>query len=351
MQAGPQVDARTGAVRFAVAPVKGQVPQRVWYHLRAFGDDPRFRRNGRSWVAEIPPPPVDRMEYLLVVRDADGSEAMVLDPAARAAVPGVFGDHSEVLLPGYRPPEWLGEESPPWSAEPLDVGTDVEGTQIKGELLTPADSTDADVLPLLVVHDGPEYVRLVRLLDYLHWLAQRRDSLRCRVLALQPVDRNLSYAANDTYTEALVRLAIPLARTMAPSVGPIVGVGASLGALALAHGAATHPGTFGGLFLQSGSFFLPQHDAHEKRFRFYDEVVAATAHLHSSPPPLTGVEVTITTGLGEENLDNNRALAARLSGVGVETRIVEGRDGHNHIAWRDLLHPGLADLLSKVWDT
>ncbi len=349
MASGPRVDPLTGAVRFVAAPRDGWVPERVWYHLRDFGDDPAFHRQGASWAAEIPAPPVDRIEYLLTLRDASGEQAMVLDPDNPTVVPGVFGDHSEVTLPGYRAPEWLGSRSPDWAAEPIRVDTVTPGVVVEGELLTPPGAGCGDVLPLLVVHDGPEYVRLVRLLDHLFWLTTQRESLRCRVLALQPEDRNLSYAASPDYTEALVRLAIPLARTMAPSVGPVVGVGASLGALALAHAAATHPGTFGGLLLQSGSFFLPRYDAHERRFRYYDQVVEATAHLHADPPPLTGTVVTLTAGTGEENLDNNRALAERLIGLGVRARIVEGRDGHNHVAWRDLLDPALADLLTAAW--
>jgi enterochelin esterase family protein len=363
MRLGPSVDPDTGCVAF-VADDEGGEPLRVWYHLRRFADDPSFRKRSTRWVAEVPPPPVDRIQYLLVRRTPDAGEAMALDPANPLTVPGVFGDHSVIELPGYQEPDWVteveaarvaaaevdtAEEDSAWTGEPLHVDTDVERVSVHGELMTPGGFDSGDVLPLLVVHDGPEYVRLVGLLDYLDWLGQRRESLRCRVLALQPDDRNRSYAASHAYTEALVRLAVPLARTMAPSVGPAVGLGASLGALALAHAAATHPGSFGGLYLQSGSFFLPRYDAHERRFGYFDDVVQATAHLHSAPSPLTGVRVTVTAGLGEENLENNEALAARLAELGVESRIVEGRDGHNHIAWRDLLHPGLEDLLTAVW--
>ena len=126
-------------------------------------------------------------------------------------------------------------------------------------------------------------------------------------------------------------------------------MGASLGALALAHAAATYPGTFGGLFCQSGSFFLPRFDAHEQRFRYYDRVVAAVEVLYVDPSPLVGLEVGLTAGLGEENLENNRALAAHLRDRGVAVTLSEGRDGHSYTAWRDLLDPALEDVLSRVW--
>ena len=56
-----------------------------------------------------------------------------------------------------------------------------------------------------------------------------------------------------------------------------------------------------------------------------------------------------TSGLGEENLDNNRALDARLRKRGLDSSLTEGRDGHNYSAWRDLLDPALGDLLARVW--
>jgi enterochelin esterase family protein len=200
-----------------------------------------------------------------------------------------------------------------------------------------------------VVHDGPEYVRLVRLLDHLAWLTDRDPRLRCRVLALRPVDRDDAYAASDRYTASLMEVALPRAQGLAPAVGRPVGVGASLGALALAHAAATYPGVFAGMLFQSGSFFLPRFDAHERRWSQFDRVVAETARLHADPSPLAGLVVRMTAGLGEENLENNRALAERLGALGVDATLTEGRDGHNHVAWRDLLHPALGDLLERCW--
>ena len=57
----------------------------------------------------------------------------------------------------------------------------------------------------------------------------------------------------------------------------------------------------------------------------------------------------MTAGLGEENLENNRALAERLADAGLSVTYAEGRDGHSYTAWRDLLDPSLGDLLRHVW--
>jgi enterochelin esterase family protein len=100
---------------------------------------------------------------------------------------------------------------------------------------------------------------------------------------------------------------------------------------------------------QSGSFFRPEFDAHERRWPLFDDVVAATDRLHADPSGLTGVTVRLTAGLGEENLENNRALASALRAAGIDATLTEGRDGHNYTAWRDLLHPALGDLLARCW--
>ena len=344
---GPSVDARTGTVTFVVADDPAVTPERVWYHLRDFGDDPTFRREDGRWVARIPAPPVDRVEYLIAVRSGDGTRSMALDPANPHRVDGVFGELSVLELPGYRAPGWLDAGTPPWGARPVVVDAGDPRLAVEGELLTPPGVADDSPLPLLVVHDGPEYVRLARLLDHLQWLATGDPSLRRRVLALRPVDRDRSYAASAPYTRALVEGALPQARRLAPVVGRPVGLGASLGGLALAHAAATYPGSFAGLLCQSGSFFLERYDAHERRWPHFDRVATATAALHAEPSPLTGVVVRLTAGRGEENLENNRALAARLAHLGVDAAIAEGRSGHSYTAWRDLLHPTLSGLLRQ----
>lgn len=327
-----------GSVRFVAEPDDDGGPHRAWYHLRDFGDDPAFHDEGGVRVARIPPPPVDRIEYLLADLD-DGTETLRPDPANPTRVPGPFGEKSVLELPAYAAPGWVSEAVPvPWErAEVRSAQDDAVG----GQLCAPAGHPGDDAAPLLVVHDGPEYERLCRLLDYLCW---RDDPTRVgpRVLLLAPTDRNAQYSANPAYAAALVGDLVPTVRDAVPTTR-VIGVGASLGALSLLHAATTDPGVFDGLLLQSGSFFLPRHDSHESGFAHYDELVDFVAGL--DPAPLRRVRVAFTAGVGEENLDNNRAMARRLADAGVPATLTEGRDGHNHVAWRDLLHPALDHLL------
>ena len=197
---------------------------------------------------------------------------------------------------------------------------------------------------LLVVLDGPEYQRQMRLLPLLRKLVERGEIRPHRVALVVPDDRLETYSASARYARGL-------AEALAPLKARPVGVGASLGGLALLHAHRTHPDLFAGLFLQSGSYFRRRYDRQESGFPRFDRIsrfvgrVLQTAE-RGGPPR---VPVTITCGSAEENLDNNRAVAAALTDDGWPLEYVEHPDAHNWISWRDSLHPHLAELLLRAW--
>jgi enterochelin esterase family protein len=109
------------------------------------------------------------------------------------------------------------------------------------------------------------------------------------------------------------------------------------------------PGTFSGLFLQSGSFFVPRFDRHESGFPRYGRIVRNVrgvlhASGHDDPIP-----VTMTCGAAEENIHNNRLMAGALAGQGYAASLVEVPGLHNWTCWRDALHPHLTRLLASTW--
>jgi len=61
------------------------------------------------------------------------------------------------------------------------------------------------------------------------------------------------------------------------------------------------------------------------------------------------IPVTISCGLGEENLANNRVLAEALAEQGYDVRVAEFRDAHTWVGWRDAWDPWLPDLLARAW--
>jgi enterochelin esterase family protein len=128
----------------------------------------------------------------------------------------------------------------------------------------------------------------------------------------------------------------------------VVGMGASLGALAMLHAQRQGAGGLDALFLQSGSFFHPRHDAHERRFAQYDRVVRSVDAVLRSQGHPRPVPTVMTCGTVEENLANNRIMARSLAAQGYDVSLREVRDGHSYTAWRDALDPLLTGLLREV---
>jgi enterochelin esterase family protein len=126
-------------------------------------------------------------------------------------------------------------------------------------------------------------------------------------------------------------------------------LGSSLGALAGLHAHFRMPGLFGGLLLQSGSFFQRRLDPQESGFARFARVTRFTGQVRGRTTPGYSVPTVITCGMAEENLANNRDLADALELRRWPVTTYWNRDAHNWTAWRDALQPHLSDLLLRVW--
>jgi len=303
-----------------------------------------------GWSLRLPRPPVRRMEYRLALRHRDGRREEVCAPGNPRRARGAFGDKSVAELPGYAPPAWLAaptveggyvELSVPARGLPVDVGV---------RLWSPVEVAATEPLPLLVVHDGPEYDRLAAVTTFAAAMIRSGQVPVHRVALVAPGDRNAWYSANVRYAQALAGAVLPAIRTAAGVSGPVIGMGVSLGALAMLHAQRRHRGLLGGLFLQSGSFFDPALDPQERGFSGFTPVTRFVGRVLRGTAPGDPVPTTLTCGTAEENLDNNRQLASALRSQGYDVRLVEVPDAHNYVAWRDALHPALTDLLGAVWD-
>jgi enterochelin esterase-like enzyme len=312
------------------------------------GDPPEFHRRGRSlvWELRLPRPMgVDRVEYLLELAHRDGGTELVPDPANPLVAPGPFGDKSVLELPGYEPPVWLDEDAEPGSIEPLPVASRLLRAEVAVLLWSSAGAAQDEPLPLLVVHDGPEYAEFSALTRMLDAAVAQLELPPMRAALLPPVRRDETYSAAKRYADALAADIVPAL----PQSSSRVGMGASLGALATLHAHRVHPDLFAGLFLQSGSFFRRELDGYERGFPRFERIarfVGGVRRTREWPQP---VPVTMTCGLGEENLGNNRAMRDALAAQGYPVELVEHRDAHNWVSWRDVLDPHLTLLLERLW--
>jgi enterochelin esterase-like enzyme len=306
-----------------------------------------FAREGDDWTLRMPAPALARFEYALAVQRADGSHEHWTDPANPLRAPGAFGEKSVVELPGYAAPAWLGAERAPGSVDALTVASSALGAEVQVAIWRPDDARDDEPLGLLVAHDGPELDQLARLSDYAAAHIASGALPRHRVALVAPGDRDQWYSASALYARTLATRVLPAIADTVAVLRP-VGAGVSLGALAMLHAQRRFPDAFAGLFLQSGSFFMPRFDAQESGFVRYRRIVRFVRATLREQPRAT-VPVAMTCGALEENADNNRVMARALAAQGYPVSLHEGRDLHNYTAWRDEWAPHLTRLLQEVW--
>ncbi|HEX6620958.1 MAG TPA: alpha/beta hydrolase-fold protein [Solirubrobacteraceae bacterium] len=306
-----------------------------------------FARAGDGWALDIPVPDLGRFEYALEVGHGDGSRGLVTDPANPLRAPGAFGEKSVVELAGYAEPAWLDAERVPGATHRLTVSSSALGAELEVAIWRPEDARDDEPLPLLVAHDGPELDQLARLTDYSAAHIASGALPRHRVALLAPGDRDQWYSASALYARTLATRVLP-AIADAVAVRRPVGAGVSLGALAMLHAHRRFPDVFAGLFLQSGSFFMPRFDAQESGFVRYRRIVRFVRATLREQPRRT-VPVAMTCGALEENAADNRVMARALGAQGYPVGLHEGRDLHNYTAWRDAWDPHLTRLLHEAW--
>jgi enterochelin esterase family protein len=307
-----------------------------------------FVRAGASWEIALPSMPVDRLEYMLEVERTDGSiERMCAPGAPTAAQP--FGGKSVYVTDSYREPAWLEADAPRGPLEPMSLASKRLGAPVEGLLWTAPRLAAGTPAPLLVALDGPEYVTFAALDRFLAAAVAARTLPPLRAALLAPRARNEEYSASSAFAEALARELMPAIEERAPVSGPRarIGLGASLGGLAVLHAHRRMPKLFGALVLQSGSFFDERIDGTERGYRrfgritrFVRRVVASNAR---SPIP-----VALTCGTGEENLANNRAMAKALEAHGYPVTFHEVRDGHTWVCFRDGLERAFASIAGSL---
>jgi enterochelin esterase-like enzyme len=307
----------------------------------------RFARDGDEWALTIPAPALARFEYAFDVELEDGGHTYLTDDANPLRAPGAFGEKSVVELPGYTAPAWLDAPRAPGRTDGLSVASSALGSEVHVAVWRPDDAPDTEPLPLLVAHDGPELDALARVTDYAAAQIAAGGLPRHRVALVAPGDRDQWYSASALYARTLAKQVLP-AIADAVAARRAVGAGVSLGALAMLHAHYRFPDLFAGLFLQSGSFFVPRYDAQEAGFVRYRRVVRNVRAMLREPPARS-VPVALTCGALEENVHNNRLMTRALAGHGCPATLDEGRDLHNYTAWRDAFDPHLTALLRAAW--
>ncbi len=303
-----------------------------------------FTRADDGWRLTVPHPAVQRLEYRLELLHRDGRTEQVPDPGNPHVLDGDFGPRSVLSCPDYTAPAWLDAPAAPGTWHDVTLPAPSLGVPVTGRLWSPEHPSDR----ILVAHDGPAYDRCAALGRFSAAMIAAARLPPYHLVLLDPGDRLEWYSASSRYARALATEVLPQLHERLGGTRAAVGIGASLGALAMLHAQRRWPAAFAGLFLQSGSFFQPQHDRQEAGFARWLRIVRFTGQLHRAA---TGpaVPALLTCGRVEENLANNREATRTLWRQGYPAALYEVPDAHTWTGWRDAFDPYLVDLMNRSW--
>ncbi|HPB73197.1 MAG TPA: alpha/beta hydrolase-fold protein [Phycicoccus sp.] len=314
---------------------------------RAIAGPREFDRAGDLWTLDLPLPGVHRMEYRFHLRGAE-QDLLVLDPDNPQVVGTVFGERSVLTMPGYEVPWWLTAPAVPGTFHAMHLEGETPDP-VPVTIWAPEGVDDAEPLPLLLAHDGPEYDQLASLTQYSGALIAAGVLPPHRVVLAHPVLRDAWYSGSPQYLRTISGEGLARIATAYAVSAPVVVMGASLGGLtALLIGLLGDP-SIGGVFSQSGSFFQMQTDSSEHGFRYFMRINQRVRQVLDARHTDHPLRVGMTCGGLEENAENNRQMAGALRRAGHTVTYTQVPDLHNYSAWRDALDPCLTEVLRDLW--
>ena len=304
------------------------------------------------WYVVLDVPRDSRVEYKIEVIRGDHVES-IQDPLNPHTARDPFGANSVLQTDGYERPAWTlpDPEARTGTLVAHRSHSPALGRDVDLSLYLPARFRPTGRYPLLIVHDGGDYLDYSSMQVVLDNLIHRLEIAEIVVAFTNPQDRLVEYADHEPHARYIAEELVPWLETEFPLVATPGGrglMGASFGAVASFAAARRHPGMFGRLLLQSGSFAFTDIGESE-RGPLFDPIEAMVNAFRADPEPFSE-RVFVSCGTYESLIYENRSLVPVLQSTGMEVRYVEARDGHNWENWRDRLRDGLSWLFpGPLW--
>jgi enterochelin esterase family protein len=305
----------------------------------------RRLRGTDLWYAILELPEGSRVEYQLeVVRG--GQRQRINDPLNPRLAHSPMGSSSVCYAQGYQVPDWVKPDPDARAGSLVDMV--VPSRALRRDcpvtLYLPARFRRTGRYPLLIVHDGADYLRFAAATTVLDNLIHRLDVAPVVAAFVYPGDRLTEYANSAAHARYLTAELLPRLEAELPLAGTPSGralMGSSFGAVAALSTAYRHPEVYGSLLLQSGSFLFTDigHD-HGGGPRF--EPVVRFVNRYRAAPRRVADRMFVSCGVYEPLIVPNRSMVPVFEAAGMAVRYVEARDGHSWENWRDRLREGLS---------
>lgn len=307
---------------------------------------PLARAEGTDlWWLTIEVPARSRIEYKLEVLRNGGSE-WVQDPLNPHRARDPFGANSVLQGDGYRVPEWVHPDPKARRGvlEPFSLHSNAFGGRRGGHVYLPARFRTSRRYPLLVVHDGADYLKYSGMKTVFDNLLERLEVPDMIVAFIDSPDRLVEYGNDERHARYVTEELVPHLASRFPLLDQPRArglMGASFGGVASFSTAIRYPRFWGRLLLQSGSFAFTDIGRRNHRGPVFDRVVEFM-NAFRADPKVVSERVFVSCGVYESLIYENRSLVPLLEATGMEVRFAEARDGHNWENWRDRSREGLS---------
>ncbi len=304
------------------------------------------------WFFVLELPEGSRVEYKFEVRQGE-EVRWIRDPLNPNQARDPFGANSVCHAEGYEVPEWTfpDPEAEEGVLEDRMFFSDALAGKRMVTLYRPPRFREGRRYPLLIVHDGGDYLRYAGLKTVLDNLIHRKEIPGLFAALTHPPDRMAQYRDNEAHARYVTDELVPLLQSELPLIDAPEArglMGASLGAVAALSVAVRAPRFYGRLLLQSGSFAFSDIGEHA-RGPVFDPIVEFVNEYRSAPTAVSD-RVYVSCGTYESLIYENRSMVPLLERTGMEVRYEEARDGHNWENWRDRLRGALCYLFpGPLW--
>ena len=298
------------------------------------------------WYVVLELPEGSRVEYQLEVAFADGRRERINDPLNPRLAHSPVGSSSVCYAHGHEIPDWtqFDPEARPGSLVDMVVPSRALRRDCAVTLYLPARFRRTARYPLLIVHDGGDYLGYADAKTVLDNLIHRLDVAELVAAFVYPGDRLAEYANSAAHARYLTAELLPRLEAELPLAGTPSGrclMGSSFGAVASLSTAYRYPEVYGSLLLQSGSFvFTDIGNDHGGGPPF--EPVVRFMNRYRSAPRRVADRLFVSCGVYEPLIVRNRSMVPGFEAAGMTVRYEEARDGHSWENWRDRLRDGLS---------
>jgi enterochelin esterase-like enzyme len=315
---------------------------------RVTGHDGRIRMlrvaGTNLWYAILHVKPGSRLNYQFeAVRG--GHVECHNDPLNPDLSRSPVGDSSVLLADGYETPEWTVpvDGVPAGQLRELVLPSPALQRDCEVTLYLPHGMRHTRAYPLLIVHDGRDFLGYSAAKAVLDNLIHRGELAETVVAFLQPRDRLTEYTDCPEHATFLHEELLPLLESTLPVSRDRTDrcvLGSSFGAVATLSAAYRFPEAYGSLILLSGSFVHSGGTGHHGGGPAFDPVVEFVDRFRARPRRVAD-RVYQNCGIYEPLIRRNRAMRPVLEATGMQVRYGEALDGHTWENWRDRLRDAL----------